>query len=150
VAVRRLELDRYLRASKKLDLTGIDFDRVPEHPLSSAEIRCLTYMMDIEAHTVIYLRDLLSTTQRLVRWALGAFWTPVGTGVRPLEETDFVVCRLFGDDDGLKAVGEMEREMSKLPGLSGMRLMRRARSRALQRAGVTKRRARLPIAALSA
>jgi len=282
MVVRRFELDRYLRASKKLDLTGIDFDRVSEHPLSSAEIRCLTYMMDIEAHTVIYLRDLLSTkaandpdvtaflslwvyeefwhgealghflraagvtyparrtttireyasagkavvnglkmlagkvigdfvsvhmtwgamneistlagyqrmiartqhpilvdllgriikderrhfafyynqartrlegnrrAQRLVRWALGAFWTPVGTGVRPLEETDFVVCRLFGDDDGLTAVRDMEREMSKLPGLGGMRLMRRARSRALRRAGVTKRGARLPIAAFSA
>ena len=60
--MRRFELDRYLRASKRLDLIGIDFDRVSEHPLSAAEIRCLTYMMDIERHTVIYLRDLLSTS----------------------------------------------------------------------------------------
>jgi hypothetical protein len=276
VAVRRFELDRYLRASKKLDLTGVDFDRVQDYPLSAAEIRCLTYMMDIEAHTVIYLRDLLSTkaandpdvtaflslwvyeefwhgealaaflraagveyptqrttrireyagagkavvnglkmvagkllgdfvavhmtwgamneistlsgyqqmiartkhpvlvqllgriikderrhfafyynqartrlegnrrAQRLVHWALGAFWTPVGTGVRPLEETDYVVCRLFGDEQ------EMEREMSKLPGLNGMRLMRRARSRALKRTGGTKKGSRLQIAAFSA
>jgi len=280
--VRRFELDRYLRASKRLDLTGIDFDRVSEHPLSEAEIRCLTYMMDIERHTVIYLRDLLSTraakdpdvtaflsmwvyeefwhgeaigaflraagfdypttrtaeirayadagkalvnglkmlagkvipefvavhmtwgamneistlygyhqmiartqhpiliellgriikderrhfafyynqararmegnrrAQRLVRWALGSFWMPVGTGVRPQEETDYVVCRLFGDDDGLATTVEMEQEMSKLPGLGGMRLMRRARNRALKRMGVTSRRSRLPIAAFSA
>ena len=282
VTVRRFELDRYLRASKRLDLTGIDFDRVSEHPLSEAEIRCLTYMMDIERHTVIYLRDLLSTraakdpdvtaflsmwvyeefwhgeaigaflraagidyptartaeirayadagkalvnglkmlagkvipefvavhmtwgamneistlygyrqmiartqhpiliellgriikderrhfafyynqararmegnrrAQRLVRRALGSFWTPVGTGVRPQEETDYVVCRLFGDDDGLATTVEMEQEMSKLPGLGGMRLMRRARNRALKRMGVTSRRSRLPIAAFSA
>jgi hypothetical protein len=282
VAVRRFELERYLRASKKLDLTGIDFDRVPEYPLSTAEIRCLTYMMDIERHTVIYLRDLLSTSaskdphvtaflslwvyeefwhgealgaflraagtdysatrtadirayadagkafingmkmlagkvipdfvavhmtwgamneistlfgyqqviartkhpilvdllgriikderrhfafyynqartrlegntraQRLVRWALSSFWTPVGTGVRPQEETDYVVCRLFGDDAGLEGLLEMEREMSKLPGLSGMRLMRRARNRALERMGTTGRRTKLPIAAFSA
>ncbi|HLW18036.1 MAG TPA: ferritin-like domain-containing protein [Actinomycetota bacterium] len=280
--MRRFELDRYLRASKKLDLTGIDFDRVSEYPLSRAEIRCLTYMMDIERHTVIYLRDLLSTSassdpdvtaflslwvyeefwhgealgaflraagidyptnrtadirayadagkavingmkmlagkvipdfvavhmtwgamneistlhgyqqviartqhpilvellgriikderrhfafyynqartrmesnrraQRLVRWALGSFWTPVGTGVRPQEETDYVVCCLFGDDAGLEALLEMEHEMSKLPGLNGMRLMRRARNRALARTGTTTRRTKLPIAAFSA
>jgi hypothetical protein len=88
--------------------------------------------------------------QRLVRWALGAFWTPVGTGVRPVEETDFVVARLFGDDAGLQAVIEMEHEMSKLPGLSGMRLMRRARARALRRRGLADRTGRFPIAAFTA
>lgn len=277
--MRQFELDRYLRASRKLDLTGIDFDGVKDYPLSASEIRCLTYMMDIERHTVIYLRDLLSTNaandpdvtaflslwvyeefwhgeaigrflraagidhpaartreireyasagksianglktlagkvipdfvavhmtwgamneistlmgyrqmiartqhpvlkellariikderrhfafyynqararldgnmraQRLVRWALGRFWTPVGQGVRPLEETDFVVCALFGDEAGEATVIEMEREMSKLPGLGGMRLMRRARARALRRAESTGVRPGLPIAA---
>jgi hypothetical protein len=94
MAVRRFELDRYLRASKTLDLTGIDFDSVPKHPLSQAEVRCLISMMDIEQHTVIYLRDLLST--------------------------------------------------------GGMSLMRRARSRALQRSGVTQRGGRVQIAAFFA
>jgi hypothetical protein len=55
------DLDRYLRNSKKVDLSGIDWDRVPEHPLSDGDVMCLHYMMDIEAHTVIYLRDLLAT-----------------------------------------------------------------------------------------
>jgi len=278
----QFELDRYLRASKKLDLTGIDFDRVAESPLSQAEVRCLTYMMDIEHHTVIYLRELLSTkaandpdvtsflslwvyeefwhgeaigrflraagveyptarttsireyasagkalgnglkmlagkvipdfiavhmtwgamneistlmgyrqliartrhpvlrellgriikderrhfafyynqarvrldgnprAQRLVRWALGRFWTPVGTGVRPLEETDFVIRSLFGDDAGAATVREMEREMSKLPGLGGMRLMHRARERALRRHETAGRGARMQIAAFTA
>jgi hypothetical protein len=280
--VRQFELDRYLRASKKLDLEGIDFDRVAEFPLTPGEIRTLTYMMDIERHTVIYLRELLSTSaandpdvtaflslwvyeefwhgealgrflraagvehqtqrttqireyagagkalanalkmlagkilpdfvavhmtwgamneistlagyqrliartrhpiltqllgriikderrhfafyynqarvrleenpraQRLVRRTLGAFWTPVGTGVTLHDEPDFVVCHLFGDDDGLASVREMEREMSKLPGLGGMRLMRRARERALARSGRRARSTRLPIAAFSA
>ncbi|HEV2685121.1 MAG TPA: ferritin-like domain-containing protein, partial [Actinomycetota bacterium] len=82
MAVRRFELDRYLRASKKLDLTGIDFESLTDHPLSTAEIRCLTYMMDIERHTVIYLRDLLSTsasrdpdvTAFLSLWVYEEFW----------------------------------------------------------------------------
>jgi rubrerythrin len=55
------DLDRYLRNSKKVDLSGIDWDDIPSHPLSDGDVMCLHYMMDIEAHTVIYLRDLLAT-----------------------------------------------------------------------------------------
>ena len=55
------DLDRYLRASRRVDLTGVEWDRIKDHPMPSAEARCLTYMMDIESHTVIFLRDLLAT-----------------------------------------------------------------------------------------
>jgi rubrerythrin len=55
------DLDRYLRNSKKVDLSEIDWDDVANHPLSDGDVMCLHYMMDIEAHTVIYLRDLLAT-----------------------------------------------------------------------------------------
>ncbi|MGH2925337.1 MAG: ferritin-like domain-containing protein, partial [Solirubrobacterales bacterium] len=55
------DLDRYIRNSKKVDLSGIDWARVPDHPLSDGDVMCLHYMMDIETHTVIYLRDLLAT-----------------------------------------------------------------------------------------
>ena len=273
--MREFDLTRYLRASKRLDLDGIDFDAVPRHPLTDEEIRILTYMMDIETHTIIYLRDLLTTpaaydpeitaflslwayeefwhgealsrflqaagerfspdrpaeirraaglrdalgtiakmsvaravpgfvavhmtwgavnelgtlhgyqrviaktrhpvlarllgriikderrhyafyynqaryrlhanprAQRLVRWMLDRFWGPVGSGVRPRAETDFVVLELFGDGPGRAAIGEMELELSKLPGLDGMRLLRRAVDRASRRAGI----GRVPAAA---
>jgi len=55
------DLDRYLRNSKKVDLSEIDWDDVSNHSLSDGDVMCLHYMMDIEAHTVIYLRDLLAT-----------------------------------------------------------------------------------------
>src|SRR3989442_4991870 len=55
------DIDRYLRNSKKVDLSSIDWDDVPNHPLSDGDVMCLHYMMDIETHTVIYLRDLLAT-----------------------------------------------------------------------------------------
>jgi hypothetical protein len=55
------DLDRYLRNSKKVDLSGIDWDEIPNYHLSDGDVMCLHYMMDIEAHTVIYLRDLLAT-----------------------------------------------------------------------------------------
>jgi len=279
--MRDFDLSKYLRASRRLDLDGIDFDAVPRHPLSREEIRTLTYMMDIETHTVIYLRDLLNTpasydpevtaflslwvyeefwhgealgrflqaagerfsperpavirrasrtkdlfssmstmiaartlkdfiavhmtwgamnelstlkgyhrvvaktrhpilvellgrivkderrhyafyynqarmrldgnarAQRLVRWVLDKLWAPVGSGVRPQEETDFVVLHLFGDEPGRAAVREMESELSKLPGLEGMRLMRRAMMRAERRARTVPafRPAGIPVAA---
>ena len=277
--MREFDLSKYLRASRKLDLDGVDFDAVPRYPLSRDEVRVLTYMMDIETHTIIYLRDLLTTpaaydpeitaflslwayeefwhgealsrfleaagerfspdrpgeirraigirdglgtvakmaaaravpdftavhmtwgainelgtlngyhrviagtrhpvlvellgriikderrhyafyynqarkrldgnrrAQRLVRWTLDRFWEPVGSGVRPVEETDFVILHLFGDEDGGRALREMELELSKLPGLRGMRLLRRALSRAVRRTGAAAPVARFPVAA---
>jgi rubrerythrin len=55
------DIDRYLRNSKRLDLSGIDWDDVPNHTLSDGDVMCLHYMMDIETHTVVYLRDLLAS-----------------------------------------------------------------------------------------
>jgi hypothetical protein len=54
-------IDRHLTHSKALDLTGIDFDDVPNHPLRDDEIRILTYFMDVESNTIVYLKELLST-----------------------------------------------------------------------------------------
>ncbi len=59
--MEEFDLDRYLRASKRVDLSGVDWTRVRDHPVSEAEARCLAYMMDIETHTAIFLRDLLAT-----------------------------------------------------------------------------------------
>jgi hypothetical protein len=55
------DLDKYLRASKKVDLSGVAWNRIKDHPLPIGEARCLAYMMDIESHTVVFLRDLLAT-----------------------------------------------------------------------------------------
>ena len=55
------DLDRYLRASKKLDLSALPWADIPKHELTDGDVMCMTYMMDIETHTVIYLRDLLGT-----------------------------------------------------------------------------------------
>jgi len=60
-SVDEFDLDRYLRASKRVDLSGVRWDRIAEAPIAEAEARCLAYMMDIESHTVVFLRDLLVT-----------------------------------------------------------------------------------------
>ena len=271
------DMNRFLAASNKLDLDGVDFDAVARHRLRADEVRCLTYMMDIETHTVLYLRDLLSTpavydpdvtaflslwvyeefwhgealgrflraagharrsarttairrasdrsglarafkgvaakllpefvavhmtwgavnelstltgyqrviartdhpilvellrriikderrhyafyaaqararlaaserARRVVRWALETFWQPVGTGVRPQRETDFVIATLFCGDDGARAAASIEQTLAALPGLAGLRIVREARARALRRIAPRGRSA-IPIAA---
>jgi rubrerythrin len=269
-----------LRASKKVDLEGVEWDRIKDHPVSDNEARCLTYMMDIESHTVIFLRDLLATraafdpeitaflscwvyeelwhgeafgrflgeagfpvapagekpthesaypsmvkrnqwirrklgakgyashvatliatsffkefpaihmtwgavneystlngyhrliaktehpvmiellkrvikderrhyafyrnqaeirlrrslqARRITRWAMEHLWAPVGTGVRPQAETDFVVIWLFGDRDGLKAAAEMDDMVRELPGFKGTSIIQDAIKQALDR-----------------
>jgi hypothetical protein len=80
--VIEFDLDRYLRASKKLDLSQLDWDDIPNHPLSDGDVMSMHYMMDIETHTVIYLRDLLATraakdpqiTAFLACWVYEELW----------------------------------------------------------------------------
>jgi hypothetical protein len=55
------DLDRYLRASTRLDLSQIAWEDIPNHRLDDGAVMAMHYMMDIETHTVIYLRDLLAT-----------------------------------------------------------------------------------------
>jgi hypothetical protein len=276
------DLDKYLRVSKKVDLSGVAWDRIKDHPVSVGEARTLAYMMDIETHTVIFLRDLLATraafepdvtaflscwvyeelwhgeafsrflgeagydlgpdgervwgdapyptrnarntwirrklgsksywshmatlgaaamikdfvavhmtwgavnelgtltayhlitdktehpvlkdllnriikderrhfafyraqarmrlarskqARTVVRWALEHLWAPVGTGVRPQEETDFAVCYVFGDEPGQKAAAEMDRTLGELPGLGGINVNRNALRAAIRRMG---------------
>lgn len=59
--VGTFDLERYLRNSKKVDISDLDLSQASRYPLSEEETRCLTYMMDIESHTIVYLRSILST-----------------------------------------------------------------------------------------
>ena len=56
-----IDLDAYTARSRALDLRGIAWDDVPRHPLSEDARRTLRYMQDIETHTIVYLRTILST-----------------------------------------------------------------------------------------
>lgn len=276
------DLDKYLRASNRVDLSAVEWGCVDQHPVAMDEARCLTYMMDIETHTVVFLRDLLATrasfdpevtaflscwvyeelwhgeafsrflgeagfrvppsyedvegddpfptrfdrnqwirqkfgtkgyvshvgtllgsalfrdfvavhmawgavnelstltayhriiaktehpvliqllqavikderrhfafyraqarmrlggsrqARTITRWALEHLWAPVGTGVRPERETDFVIHSLFGDSDGLVAVKEMERTLGELPGLEESTFLSDALEGAARRLG---------------
>jgi len=64
--------------------------------------------------------------QRLTRWALRRFWAPVGSGVVPGTEVDFLRAYLFGDDDGRAMADRIDRRVDRLPGLQGLNLLRGA------------------------
>lgn len=59
------DLERYQYQSAKVDLTGIDWEAVPRSRLSDQAVRSLTYMMDIEGHTSIYLSEILASRSAL-------------------------------------------------------------------------------------
>jgi len=66
------------------------------------------------------------SAQRLTRWALRRFWAPVGSGVVPDREVDFLRTYLFGDQDGLAMADRIDRRVDRLPGLGGLHLLQGA------------------------
>jgi rubrerythrin len=277
--VEEFDLDRHLRHSARVDLSAVRWDEAARYPLGSDEARVLSYMMDIESHTVVFLRDLLTSraivdpevtaflacwafeevwhgeafsrflgeldvklppdgqavgadtplptrrrrnesirrrlgargfagqagtwlsaalfpdfialhmawgaanelttltayrlmidrtqhpvladvlrtiikqerrhfafyrsqarvrlaerrAQRLTRWALEHIWSPVGTGVRPQSETDFVASWVFSNPAGRRAIDDMDATMSALPGMAGLRIFADAVAQAERR-----------------
>jgi len=61
--------------------------------------------------------------QRITRWALAKFWSPVGTGVVPDKEVDFLKTYLFGGSDGESMARRIDSRIDRLPGLNGLRLL---------------------------
>jgi hypothetical protein len=72
------DLRQFLERSRQLDVSDVEWDKAGSYPISEGEIRCLQYMMDIEAYTLCYLRDLLDA----------------GAGADP-EIADFSACWFF-------------------------------------------------------
>jgi rubrerythrin len=60
-----MNVEKYIEASEKLDLTGLDLAAAAAVGLSDDERFILTYFADIESQTIIYLRDLLRTDAAL-------------------------------------------------------------------------------------
>jgi rubrerythrin len=57
----QFDVERYVRLSRKVDISDLDLRQAAHYPISDEEIRALTYMTDIESHTIVYLRAILNT-----------------------------------------------------------------------------------------
>jgi hypothetical protein len=61
--------------------------------------------------------------QRVVRWALRRLWRPVGSGIMPKAETEFVIGHFYGGADGRPFVDRIDRRIDGLPGQRGLHLV---------------------------
>jgi rubrerythrin len=59
----------------------------------------------------------------MVRLLLRSFWTPVGNGRQPDEETLFLAEYLFSGEEGRRAARKVDQTIRTLPGLEGMPLL---------------------------
>jgi hypothetical protein len=57
----QFDVEKYIRNSKKVDISDIDLSQAALYPITDEEVRALSYMCDIESHTIVYLRAILNT-----------------------------------------------------------------------------------------
>ena len=67
--------------------------------------------------------------QRLTRLALTRFWKPVGSDVLPDAEVRFLIDHLFDGEQGRAVTERLDRNIDRLPGLEGLRLVSGAAAR---------------------
>lgn len=64
-AIPKVDIDRFLDYSMKIQVEDLDWDRARAIGLTAEERFILTYFADIESQTIIYLRDILNTEAAL-------------------------------------------------------------------------------------
>jgi hypothetical protein len=104
--------------------------KLADHPVLSELLRRI--MKQEGRHIDFYASQAKSrlgdsrAAQKVTRWALRRFWAPVGTGVVPDQEVDFLRAYLFGDQDGQAMADRIDRRVDRLPGLEGLHLLQGA------------------------
>ena len=97
------------------------------HPVLSALLRRIMkqegrhidfYASQAERRLAASLR-----AQKMTRLALRKFWRPVGSGVMPQAETQFLIDTLFAGEAGRNAAARLDRRIDRLPGQSGLHLI---------------------------
>lgn len=59
--------------------------------------------------------------QKLSRFVVNNFWSPVGQGAKPARETNYTIATLFGGSDGLEWVDRnISQRIRRLPGFNGL------------------------------
>ncbi len=104
--------------------------KLADHPVLSELLRRI--MKQEGRHIDFYASQAKSrlgdsrAAQKVTRWALRKFWAPVGTGVVPDQEVNFLRTYLFGDQDGQAMADRIDRRVDRLPGLDGLHLLQGA------------------------
>ena len=58
----QVPIEKYVSASKKLDLNGIDFQAARSVTLPEATVESLMYIADVEGGIITFVRDVMATS----------------------------------------------------------------------------------------
>lgn len=73
VATEHFNIDRFMEASGKLDLSDIDWSEVPKHPVTPEALRTLRYFLKTEGSTFFYTKALMKTRASISEPELAPF-----------------------------------------------------------------------------
>jgi hypothetical protein len=73
--------------------------------------------------------------QRLTTFIIKHFWLPVGGGVKPDGEVEWILSFILGDSMGAQIAARIDQTIAKLPGLEWFDRLTRSREEALQKLG---------------
>jgi len=96
-----------------------------DHPILS---QILTGIIREESsHTTFYRSvarielEKSEISQKLSRFLIKHFWTPVGSGAKPKKESDYTIATLFSGDDGMEWIDKnVTQRIQGLPGFEGL------------------------------
>ena len=85
-------------------------------------------MLDESRHFFFYYRQAeirlrRRSVARVARLLVDRFWAPVGSGVQPDHELEFISRYLFADADGVAAARKVDDTIRRLPGFATVQLL---------------------------
>jgi hypothetical protein len=75
--------------------------------------------------------------QRLTSFIIRHFWLPVGGGVKPDSEVDWILSFILGDPQGADIARRIDETIGKLPGLAWFDRLSRSREEAMRQVTAT-------------
>jgi hypothetical protein len=96
------------------------------HPVLTDLLEAI--MLDESRHFFFYYRQAeirlrRPLVARVTRALVDRFWAPVGAGVQPRPEAEFMGRYLFTDDDGRAAIRRVDETIRRLPGFETVQLL---------------------------
>ena len=99
--------------------------QLADHPVLTEILRGI--IREESAHTQFYRSvakiELQKSefAQKLSRFLIKNFWTPVGSGAKPTEESNYTIATLFGGEEGLDSIDKnVSQRIQTLPGFDGL------------------------------